>query len=114
MGSPTTSNYAMIETRKKQHGVDTLSDTISSFIPKITFYTKAGCHLCDDARILLDEIAAQTSYELTEIDIRSNMDTFETYRYRIPVLIINNTIVVEGRIAYDELADAFHKATSNK
>jgi hypothetical protein len=42
------------------------------------------------------------------------MDTFETYRYRIPVIIINDALVVEGRIAYDELADAFHKATAKQ
>ena len=76
--------------------------------PKVTFYTKAGCHLCDEAREMLDEIAAHKDYELTEIDIRSNLDTFETYRYRIPVILLNETIVAEGRIDYDELANAFH------
>lgn len=76
-------------------------------LPQVTFYTKAGCHLCDEARDMLDEIATHKDYELTEIDIRSNPETFETYRYRIPVILLNETIVAEGRIEYNELANAF-------
>ncbi len=75
--------------------------------PQVSFYTKAGCHLCDEARDMLDDIAAQVAYELTEIDIRSNPELFEEYRYRIPVVIVNNGKVLEGRIEYRDLAQAF-------
>ncbi len=77
-----------------------------SRLPQVTFYTKAGCHLCEDARAMLDEIAAQTAYTLTEIDIRSDLALFEEYRYRIPVIVIDETILIEGRIDYSELAYA--------
>src|SRR5437667_11306567 len=75
--------------------------------PQVTFYTKAGCHLCEEARDMLDDIAAQTNYELTEIDIRNNPEIFEQYRYRIPVIIIDNDTLLEGRIEYQDLAQAF-------
>jgi glutaredoxin len=74
---------------------------------QVTFYTKAGCHLCDDARDMLDEIAAETTYELTEIDIRRDTTLFELYRYRIPVIMLNETLVAEGRVDYNELMHAF-------
>jgi len=76
-------------------------------LPEVTFYTKAGCHLCEEARDLLDAIAEHTPFALTEIDIRSDTAVFEQYRYRIPVIIINETSTVEGRITYDDLARAF-------
>lgn len=76
--------------------------------PHVAFYTKVGCHLCEEARDMLDDIAAQTEYELTEIDIRSNPEVFEEYRYRIPVIIIDNKTVIEGRIEFRDLANAFH------
>lgn len=76
-------------------------------IPKVTFYTKAGCHLCEDARDMLDDIAAQIPFELTEIDIRRDMNIFEQYRYRIPVVTINEIVVAEGRIEYSDLTKAF-------
>ena len=57
---------------------------------------------------MLDEIAAHKDYELTEIDIRTHPDIFEAYRYRVPVVLLDETIVAEGRIEYSELANAFH------
>lgn len=75
--------------------------------PEVIFYTKAGCHLCEEARDMLDDIAAEIVYNLTEIDIRSDPAIFEEYRYRIPVIIIDNETVVEGRIEYRDLAKAF-------
>ena len=75
---------------------------------EVTFYTKAGCHLCEEARDMLEDIAALTTYELTEIDIRSNPTIFEKYRYRIPVIVINNETLIEGRIEFRDLAKAFH------
>lgn len=74
---------------------------------KVVFYTKAGCHLCDDARDLLEDLAADIPFELTEIDIRTDMGIFETYRYRIPVIIINDQAIVEGRIVQQDLFRAF-------
>jgi glutaredoxin len=76
----------------------------------VTFYTKAGCHLCEDARELLEEIAENTEYTLTEIDIRSDPAVFELYRYRIPVIVVNEKTLLEGRIEAEELALAFQQA----
>jgi glutaredoxin len=75
---------------------------------EVTFYTKAGCHLCEEARDMLDDIASLATYILTEIDIRSNPATFEIYRYRIPVMIVNDETLIEGRIEFQDLAKAFH------
>ena len=78
--------------------------------PQVILYTKAGCHLCQGARDILDEIAAQVDYELTEIDIRGDSAIFERYRYRIPVILIDEALAAEGRIEYSDLAQAFHIA----
>lgn len=75
---------------------------------QVTFYTKAGCHLCEEARDILDDIAAETDFELTEIDIRSDPGIFEQYRYRIPVITIDGETLLEGRIEYRDLVRAFH------
>ncbi len=85
-----------------------MSRTNEPSMPQVTFYTKAGCHLCEEARDMLDDIAAQTAYELTEIDIRNDTDLFEQYRYRIPVIIIDDETILEGRIAFRDLSRVFH------
>lgn len=58
---------------------------------------------------MLEDIAAVTQFELTEIDIRNNPTIFEKYRYRIPVIIINDEEhILEGRIEFRDVAKAFH------
>lgn len=64
---------------------------------------------------MLEDIAAEVDYELTEIDIRSNPVLFEQYRYRIPVIIVdygnNDTIaMLEGRIEYRDVVKAFQQS----
>ena len=85
-----------------------MNRAVEPAMPRVTFYTKAGCHLCVEARDMLDDIAALTTFELTEIDIRSDNEIFEQYRYRIPVVIVDDDTILEGRIEYRELARAFH------
>ncbi len=79
----------------------------SARLHHVIFYTKAGCHLCDDARDLLEGLAAEITFELTEIDIRTDPTIFETYRYRIPVILIDGQRIVEGRIGEEDLRRAF-------
>jgi glutaredoxin len=88
-------------------GANTLNESQAVSLPKVTLYSKAGCHLCDEARDMLDEIATQVPYDLTEVDIRKDPQIFELYRYRIPVILLNETVVAEGRIDYNSLASAF-------
>jgi glutaredoxin len=88
-------------------GADTLNESQAVSLPKVILYSKAGCHLCDEARDMLDEIATQVPYDLTEIDIRKDPQLFELYRYRIPVILLNETVIAEGRIDYNSLANAF-------
>ena len=88
-------------------GANTLNESQAVSLSKVTLYSKAGCHLCDEARDMLDEIATQVPYDLTEIDIRKDSQLFELYRYRIPVVLLNETVIAEGRIDYNSLASAF-------
>lgn len=64
----------------------------------IILYSKAGCHLCDEARGYLEELAADHEIDIQEIDIRRDPDLFERYRYRIPVIVVDGVERLEGRI----------------
>ncbi len=73
----------------------------------ITLYAKAGCHLCDEAREYLEELAARypdQRVELAEVDIRRDEALFERYRFRIPVIAVNGVERLEGRIQPEDVA----------
>jgi glutaredoxin len=69
----------------------------------ITLYSKAGCHLCDEARAYLEELAAGHDIDIQEIDIRRDPALFERYRYRIPVILVDGVERLEGRIEQDDV-----------
>lgn len=70
---------------------------------KIILYSKAGCHLCDEARDHLEDLAADHPFELDEIDIRRDEALFERYRYRIPVIVVDGVERLEGRIGAEDV-----------
>ena len=54
----------------------------------VRLYSKPGCHLCEQARDMLERVRARFPFELVEEDIRADPVLFATYRYSIPVVII--------------------------
>ena len=68
-----------------------------------TLYSKPGCHLCENARAILDELQPAHGYVIDEVDITTDASLFARYRYEIPVVLRNGVEVARGRIAEREL-----------
>jgi glutaredoxin len=64
----------------------------------LTLYTRPGCHLCDDLRLLLQELQPAIGFALEEIDITRDAALFARYRYDIPVLTNGRHEIGRGRI----------------
>jgi glutaredoxin len=62
----------------------------------VVLYGKPGCHLCDDARALLERAATRRRFTLSEIDIRGDPALFRLYDVRIPVLVIDGETELEA------------------
>ncbi len=86
--------------------------SVANNIHNVQLYMKPGCHLCDDARLVLEDIAAHPEqyvpFVLEEIDILQHPDEFDRYRYRIPVILIDSEEIVEGRIASEQIHTLRH------
>ena len=55
----------------------------------VTLYGRPGCHLCDDARAVLERVRATHPFRLQEIDIEADDELFKRYLERIPVVAID-------------------------
>ena len=62
---------------------------------RVTLYTRAGCHLCDDARAVLGAERARTPFELEEVDIETSDALVAEYGVRIPVVALDGVEVFE-------------------
>ena len=59
---------------------------------RLTLIRKPGCHLCDDARAVIDRVVAElpsSAVVLEEQDILQDAALFERYAELIPVLLID-------------------------
>jgi hypothetical protein len=74
--------------------------------PTLIVYRRPGCHLCDDAEILLrDELAQRARAGLSlanveRVDISTDPDLEARYRRRIPVFAVGDQeseLVTNGR-----------------
>ena len=46
---------------------------------RVTLYGKPGCHLCDDARVIIEAVCAEAGAEWTEVDITQDDALFTQY-----------------------------------
>ena len=70
----------------------------------VVLYSRPGCHLCDEARAVLEAERARTPFDLEEIDIETDDELVKEYGIRIPVVAIDGVERFEIAVDPDELA----------
>ena len=58
-------------------------------MPRITLIGKPGCHLCDDARAVVERVALDTGAGWSELSILDDPELAEKYREQIPVVLVD-------------------------
>lgn len=77
-------------------------------IRTVRFYMKPGCHLCELAEELLDGLVSECPLDLEMIDITTDIDLFDRYRYEIPVVAVEGGGTASGRITEADLRRILH------
>jgi glutaredoxin len=63
---------------------------VSAGAPTVTLYGRPGCHLCDDARAVLERIRETAPFTLREVDITGDDELHRRYLERIPVVCLES------------------------
>jgi glutaredoxin len=71
----------------------------------LTLYTRPGCHLCQEMKVIVERVIRDTrvAAQIEEIDIANNPDLEERYGLQIPVLLVNGKKAAKYRISEKEL-----------
>jgi glutaredoxin len=56
---------------------------------EVVLYSRPGCHLCDEARAVLEAQRARTPFVLREVDVETDDALEFAYGIRIPVVVID-------------------------
>lgn len=78
--------------------------------PHVIFYTKPGCHLCEEARRELARADCADLYTYEEVDINSDPELLRRYGWDIPVILIDGAHAFKHRLD----AEAFRRALLRK
>ncbi len=70
---------------------------------KINLYFKEGCWLCDHAEEMLNGLKVRHGIAINKIDIESDDELYEMYRFDIPVFEFNDGTTLYGRIKKKDL-----------
>ena len=67
----------------------------------VILYTTLGCHLCEQAKALVDPLITERGWQLQEVDIADDDHLMARYGVRIPVLAIPNTDIEDTDVELD-------------
>ena len=65
---------------------------------ELVFYTRAGCHLCDDARPLVLQLCRESGVPVREVDVDSDPALRERYGEMVPVVEVDGQVVTYLRV----------------
>ncbi|KQO82328.1 MULTISPECIES: glutaredoxin family protein [unclassified Frigoribacterium] len=83
--------------------------------PRITLLTKPGCHLCDEARGVLDGVLAESEFAAASLGYReenilTDAALRDAYAEEIPVVLIDDRVHTIWRVEPERLRAALRRA----
>jgi glutaredoxin len=57
--------------------------------PRVLLYSKPGCHLCEDARAVVERVCAELGESFEEVSILDDPELVERFGTEIPVTFVD-------------------------
>jgi len=70
---------------------------------KIRILSKPNCHLCDEAKEIIERVTRGLPIEIEVIDIQKDPQLFDQYRYDIPVIFLGDRKIFKHRVDEEKL-----------
>jgi glutaredoxin len=73
-------------------------------LPRVVLYSRAGCHLCDEARAVVARVCDETGVPWAEVDVDDPPapgapDLVEAYGERVPVVAVDGVDVAQWHVS---------------
>jgi glutaredoxin len=76
----------------------------------ITLYTRPGCHLCEEAKALIEPILGEFGATLREVNIDEDAILQQKYGTDIPVIFIGSRKAAKHRVDPEKFRRQLHSA----
>jgi hypothetical protein len=74
--------------------------------PRLVLVSRVGCHLCDDGREVVREVAEATGTTWAEVDVDADAELLRRYSDKVPVVLLDGVERDFGRLDGQRLRDA--------
>ncbi len=74
--------------------------------PRVTLYSRQGCHLCDDARAVIERVCADLGTSYVEVDVDADPDLQRRFTEQVPVTCVDGRQHDFWRVSEDRLRAA--------
>ena len=71
--------------------------------PKVTLYTRSGCCLCDEAKVVIADARRSADFEYEELDIDLDPELRRQYNDEVPLIAINQVKAFKYKVTREEL-----------
>jgi hypothetical protein len=78
----------------------------------VTLYTKPGCHLCDAAAQVIEQVGRRLELRLVKRNILDDPEDLRRYQFEIPVVLVGVREVARHRITAAQLEAAIRGAAA--
>ena len=79
-------------------------------MPEIILYTRAGCHLCDEAKAQLEVLRQAIHFDLRLVDVDSDPALKAQFTNDVPVVFLNGKKVAKHRLDLARLRRQLERA----
>lgn len=66
--------------------------------PEYVLLTRVGCHLCDDAKRLLERLQTEFEFTLRVVDVDGHADLVRQYGDKVPLILMQGRPRLWGRV----------------
>jgi glutaredoxin len=70
---------------------------------RVTLYTRAGCHLCEEAERVLERERRARPFQLELVDVDRDPELARRYGVRVPVVAVDGVELFEYEVPADLL-----------
>ncbi len=79
---------------------------------EVTLYTRAGCHLCEEAKAAMAPLLAQYGATLREVDVDTDPELQTLYGYDVPVIFLGARKVAKHRVDVGQFRRQLERAAA--
>ncbi len=74
--------------------------------PRVTLYTRADCHLCEEAATVIAAVTSELGASWRAVDVDADPEDRAEYGDLVPVVLVDGTILAYYRVEPDRLRTA--------